>query len=397
MSAVLEPTSSRATSTAPTAGRRRRPSGSLGERWRALAAPPRIVGLDVARALAVIGMVGAHLGGLDNEPLVWWRPSSWDSLARGYPSILFALLAGISLALLSGRDRPPVDPDAIRRLRLRLVGRGAAIFAIGAALELLGTPVAVVLGLYGVVFVVAPLFVLWTTPRLLAAAAVLALVGPLAVAVVRLVSLGSDGPSAGLVLGYFPITVWLVPVLVGLAVGRAGVTRTAVLRTLAGAGVVLVAGGRLLATLTPATPGTDSMAAERATSYLERLHARGSVGGLVHDWLASTAHSGGLAEILDGTGAALVAVAICVLLGRRAGVALVPLAALGSLPLTGYAAHLLVVSAVMGGPGGSIGGNPWLWAGTTVGLVVGCLGWALLAGQGPLERWVARVAARFAA
>ncbi|WP_370288448.1 heparan-alpha-glucosaminide N-acetyltransferase domain-containing protein [Nocardioides sp.] len=393
MSAVLEPTSSPA---APAADRRRRPSGSLAERWRALAAPPRIVGLDVARALAVIGMVGAHLGGLGNDQLLWWRPSTWETLARGYPSILFALLAGISLALLSGRDRPPSDPDAIRRLRLRLVGRGAAIFALGAGLELLGTPVAVVLGLYGVVFVIAPLFVLWTTPRLLAAAAGLALLGPLAVAVVRLLSLGSDGPSVGLVLGYFPITVWLVPVLIGIAVGRAGVTRAGVLRATAVGGVLLVAAGRLLATLTPAAPDADPLAAERATSYLERVHARGSLRGLLHDWLAAGAHSGGLAEILDGTGAALVVVALCVVIGRRAGVALVPLAALGTLPLTGYAAHLLVVSAVMGGPGGSIGGNAWLWAGTALGLVVGCLAWALLAGQGPLERWVARVAARFA-
>ena len=58
----------------------------------------RIVGVDTARGLAVLGMVTAHVGPDDA-----WRttpPGGWSQLADGRPSALFVLLAGVGLALL---------------------------------------------------------------------------------------------------------------------------------------------------------------------------------------------------------------------------------------------------------------------------------------------------------
>ena len=68
---------------------------------------------------------------------------------NGRSSILFAVLAGVSLALLSGRT-DPVRGDDLVRARTRILVRAAWVFAIGGALEALGTDVDIILGVYAV-------------------------------------------------------------------------------------------------------------------------------------------------------------------------------------------------------------------------------------------------------
>ena len=61
--------------------------------------PSRLQGIDLARALAVCGMFAAHLIAL---PLpVIGDPATWIGVAGGRSSILFATLAGVSLALIT--------------------------------------------------------------------------------------------------------------------------------------------------------------------------------------------------------------------------------------------------------------------------------------------------------
>ena len=70
---------------------------------RATSSPsPRIRGLDAARGLAVIGMVIAHtvlsrVYGEDPEGIL--------NFTQGRSAILFATVAGVSLALMSGGRR----------------------------------------------------------------------------------------------------------------------------------------------------------------------------------------------------------------------------------------------------------------------------------------------------
>jgi Heparan-alpha-glucosaminide N-acetyltransferase, catalytic len=103
--------------------------------WYTLAGPPpgarqqgvssrlgRIAGVDVARALAVFGMLGAHLGAV--APDVGAPPSTWTGVVNGWPSILFAVLAGTSVALLSGRTAP-VTADPLPRTVFPLAAVGS--------------------------------------------------------------------------------------------------------------------------------------------------------------------------------------------------------------------------------------------------------------------------------
>ncbi|MBB3085479.1 heparan-alpha-glucosaminide N-acetyltransferase domain-containing protein [Geodermatophilus sabuli] len=135
----------------------------------------RIVGLDVARALAVFGMFGAHVGVVTTD--VGRTPSSWAGVVNGRSSILFAVLAGISVALLSGRT-VPITGDDLVRARIRILVRAAWLFAIGGVLEALGTDIDVILGVYALLFVLALPFLRWPPGRLLLLAGALALVTP---------------------------------------------------------------------------------------------------------------------------------------------------------------------------------------------------------------------------
>ncbi len=193
-------------------------------RWfREFGRPPRILGLDVARGLAILGMAGAHIG--ETEAFEWMDPATWTDLVHGRSSILFALLAGVSIALMTGRSVLP-ERERLPSIRLNLVGRGAVIFLIGLALEMLNTPIAVILTLYGILYVAVIPFLRWRPWQLLLGAAVLALVGPALLAFLGAVMLHPFGTGIGFVLyGTYPITVWLALVLGGMALGRMHVER----------------------------------------------------------------------------------------------------------------------------------------------------------------------------
>lgn len=403
------------------------------------------MGVDVARGLAVLGMVGAHIG--VTESFDWARIDTWTDLVHGRSSILFAVVAGISIALLSGGRRRP-EPEELPALRLRLVGRGAVVFALGVALELLSTGIAVILTVYGVLFVAVIPFLRWRRRWLALAAALLALLGPVLLEGVRILSLDAWGPGLDLVLfGTYPITVWLVFVLAGLAIGRSRLDRR---RLAAG----LLAGGALLAglgygagaVLEPVADaawsagsgsslergGSDDVTTQPGAStdvdgltcdvygdgwvscypedgfsgdvdgsegldegsYLERVAATQPLARLVAAITAAYPHSGGVLEVLGSGGFAIAVVGLCLLLSRPLRWPLLPLAALGSMPLSAYTAHIVAILLVTGSAGLAEDNAFWGWL--SLGLLAGSLLWAVLLGRGPLERLVAGAAAAMA-
>ncbi|MEB4613701.1 heparan-alpha-glucosaminide N-acetyltransferase domain-containing protein, partial [Leucobacter sp. M11] len=109
------------------------------------------MGIDVARGLAVFGMIGVHAGIAVTFDAT--NPLTWTALVEGRSSILFALVAGISVAFATGmRTRP--QGEALRSARLRMAGRALAVLAIGLALELLGSSISVILPIYGLLFLI---------------------------------------------------------------------------------------------------------------------------------------------------------------------------------------------------------------------------------------------------
>ena len=76
----------------------------------------RLVGIDAARGLALLGMVTAHIGVTTSG---YTSFEGWLALSHGRSSILFAVVAGFSLGILSGRLTPHTGEKLVRtRLRI---------------------------------------------------------------------------------------------------------------------------------------------------------------------------------------------------------------------------------------------------------------------------------------
>jgi uncharacterized membrane protein len=136
----------------------------------------RLAGVDLARGLAVLGMLSAHL--LAIEAFDPDAPETWIDIVNGRSSILFAVLAGVSLALISG-GATPVDGERLRIVRGRTAVRSAVLWTIGIALIVTGVPVYVILPAYAILFLLALPFLRLRAPALWTIAAALALTMPL--------------------------------------------------------------------------------------------------------------------------------------------------------------------------------------------------------------------------
>jgi hypothetical protein len=328
-------------------------------------------------------MAGAHIGEL--QAFDWGDPATWTDLVNGRSSILFAILAGISIALMTGRSVLP-ERERMPGIRLNLVGRGAVIFVIGLVLELLHTPIAIILTLYGLLYVAVIPFLRWRVWQLFVAAGVLALVVPALLAFLGAVLQHPSGAGVGFVLyGSYPITVWMAFVLGGLALGRMRVDQLRTAAAALGVGVVLMGAGYGLGAL-----GYAAGWGAQPEAFEEDDPVRAVISGFLH----VEPHSGGTAEILGSGGFALTVIALCLLLSRPLRWPLLPLGALGSMPLSAYTLHVVTV-ALVGGPGGYFSSNAF-WGATVIGLLLTATLWSVFLGRGPLERLVARGAAAMA-
>lgn len=300
-------------------------------------------------------------------------------VVNGRPSILFAVLAGISVALLSGRTTPVAGDDLVRA-RIRVLVRAAWVFAIGGALQALGTGIAVILGVYAVLFVLALPFLRWSPRRLLVAAGVLAvLTPPIGLLVSQFVDSmdAFDEPFILLALtGACPALIWWAFILVGLAVGRCDLRAGGVRATPAAAGVALAVvgyGGGWVS--------TQFWGAGRPSKGSDDWAERPSDWDL--SWLSgATPHSGTVVEIAGSVGVALVVIAVCLVVADRLPALVFPLAAVGSMALTAYTGG--IVAAWVTGTVKYFTFGPWgVYVVAT--LVIATV-WRLAFGKGPLER-----------
>lgn len=355
------------------------PAGWLATRWERLNGPQRIAGIDLARGLAVIGMLAAHL--LWIPPLDLDNAATWSGIVEGRSSILFATLAGVSIGLVTGGTRP-YRGMRMRVAQGRLVIRALLLWVLGILLIATGVPVYVILPAYAILFLLAVPLVALSARALFALAGALTVVMPVVVALIDRLPLWQTTP--GLLLSaalgwHYPFAVWIVFVIAGLGVARAGIRRVEVQLGMLGAGAVLAAIGYGL----HAVAGVS--AADQGTTLW------GAV------WTAQP-HSSGVLEVIGSGGFALAVTGLCLLVCRTAltWVAL-PLRAVGAMPLTAYTAQLVVwavaAAAILGDPGDLAGFrnlDPF-WP-LTIGLVLACTLWALLIGRGPLEWLLDRLA-----
>lgn len=342
----------------------------------------RLQGVDVARALALLGMMAAHIGGIA-ESVDWTDPSSWSAVAHGRPSTLFAVLAGVSIGLTSGRTTPP-GPPAIGRIRARLAIRAAAVVLVGLALMALDTPVYVILPTYGALFVLVLPVLRLRARWLLVLAGVCAVASP--VAALAAVPLYADADMFGVQLGLvYPVVTFLAYVLVGLAVARVGLAARRNQVVLLVVGAAVAATGYAVGTTLAPVPG-DAALAFPGVPYAPEGATAGQA--LAQVFASPRDHSSSVVDVVATAGVAVAVIALCTLLfdgrGRLADRIAFPLAAVGSMPLSVYAGHLVVIAVLSTYPES---GTAWAWF--AIGSVLAAMVWRAVFGRGPLERLVA--------
>jgi hypothetical protein len=191
----------------------------------------RLAGVDLARGLAVFGMFAAHVG--PDPATEGGLLGAVMQLAHGRSSALFAMLAGVSLALMTGRQQPKTGVGG-RQAMVRILARAVILLALGTVLTMLDTPVDVIIAYYGVYFLLALPLIRLRALTLAVIAAVLTVVGPLASFVIR--SAFDVGPPDGigglLLTGTYPAITWMPFVVAGMALGRIDLTSDSVLTRL---------------------------------------------------------------------------------------------------------------------------------------------------------------------
>lgn len=300
----------------------------------------RLDGLDAARALAVLGMVMAHFG---PNPTPESLGGDIYGVILGRASILFALLAGVGVALLS-RSR---SGGGLWRVRGRLILRGALLLPLGLWLQGLDHGVLVILQYYAVYFLLAAL-VLSLSSRWLFVCAISAFtLGPLVYVFVKAISpewfienpatLGDPfGDIAGDILlsGAYPLATWSAPLLFGMWLGT---------RNLRAASTKLwmLWGGLAVAF---AAPFVSNYLVENFGEPLIGPPRNAENAGF-SNLLSSEAHSQMPLWMLGAVGAATATLAATLLIADLLPRIMWPLAATGQLALTVYVGHLLILAA----------------------------------------------------
>jgi uncharacterized membrane protein len=379
----------------------------------------RLVGVDATRGVALLGMMAVHaLISWDDEG----QPTAMYSLSAGRASAVFAVLAGVGIAFLTGRRRVEFGRPARRALAL-LSARAAVIGVIGLALGYADSDIAmVILPYYAVLFLIAVPLVLLPTPALVALGTAVATGIPFLSHVVRadlpsttgvnhsFVDLFTDpvGMLQELLLtGEYPALPWATYVCAGIVVGRLRLqsSKTAA-GLLVGGAAVAVAPVALSALLLGPMGGLVRLRAagtgdeDITVPDILTFGADGVTPTNTTWWLAVQApHTGTPLDLLHTTGTAVALLGALLLLGHvttpvlRTAIdfVLAPLAAAGSMTLTLYTAHIMFMNS----PLDDFDATPGYILQAVVALLF-ALAWRQAVGRGPLEAlttWTAHRAA----
>ncbi len=364
-----------------TPGFESRPISSIDERVTERLPDRRLIGIDIARGLALLGMAMVHvtIAGPDGE-----QPASWIKGILGAPSgsasVLFFVISGVSLSVIAKTGSASAEPDVLRR-------RGAVLLIFGFLLSATVWP-ASILEHYGVVFLIAPMLVR-ASSRLLSIMTAASLVGgPVVLLFARhLTSSVADYLSAGVlewllnwswsltVSGNFPLVVWLGFFALGLRIGRLDLGQPHTARRLLGFGLGVLA-ALWFALSFAASVGLDYEELAERTDALSEAGTGipadtvpadtvpGSTvqvdpdrpdleGGLtIRDefidddplqLLSAEAHSNQVAWAIYASALATTILGAALLLPAAVSRSLRPIAALGSISLTAYLLHLFLV------------------------------------------------------
>lgn len=336
----------------------------------------RLAGVDAARGLALLGMFTVHV--IPNTDELTGEATLTGELLAGRSAALFAVLAGVGLALMtSGSARGGRSEKRLTWDRKIIAVRAAVIIAIGLALPMLDSAVAIILVHYGCLFLLALPFL-----RLGARALAGLTAGWVAVAPVlywwwqnslRPGEPGSptmdsperlwnspqffdltDPATLGMdlaVTGYYPLVLWPAYLFAGMTIGRLNLRRFATAAWLLFSGAIVAIGTWVLgqevlqrSEIEERIVGVSGWQPPFVQGeLLAGTHELPLVGE--HLWfLLATPHEGSPVDLLHTLGCAAAVIGFCLIITKPLPVLFAPLTGAGAMPLSLYVGHLVVLS-----------------------------------------------------
>lgn len=403
------------------------------------AARARYFGVDIARFLAIVGMMATHLLAENamNPGAAPFEQGAGQvalTLTTGIAAPLFAVLGGLSLVFAARR---PLKEGRIGAAMGAVAIRGGILILLGLLLGLIDSPLVIVLAYYGIAMLLLAPLIAAPSWLLTSLAVVLGVGGGAMNALVRgALGVVNEGGSvtfdaitadplgslqALLLTGPYPAITWCMYLLAGMLLARILVTATnnGVLKraslTLAGVGAAAVVLAQLVSAWALANlavlgfkpiPGVD-------TDFFAWMLTQPSFGAPTSPelWaqLIATPHTGSPMDLLKTLGIACAVIGILVFLcdarGRDSLARPIRvIRAAGAAPLTIYTLHAIATGLLLGlamaDPSVAESGLPW-WAFGTAAFGLQLAG-VLLVGaileatgrRGPLEALLS-VAVRF--
>ena len=366
----------------------------------------RLTGIDAARGIALLGMIATHTLPLYNQETGYGTLTGL--VFSGRSSALFAVVAGVGLALLTGGSQPR-SGRALAGDRRGIAVRALMIALVGLTLGGLDTSIAIILFHYGILFLLALPFVGMRAPKLALWAAAWVALSPVLAYLVRPWLYENVSPSSldanitwesflepatlladVLFTGFYPVVQWLSYLLIGLVIGRLRLAELPVQVGLVAAGIVAAAGAKFLSYYLLVDRGGFEALLETNSGRIWPLARMMEVNlaGVEQTgswwWLAvSGPHSGSPLDLLHTAGTAAAVVGVCLLLTRAQPNLLLPLSAAGAMTLTLYSVHVWVMSVTDAQP---VPPEPvWLfWISAVAAAAIG-IAFSKLGSRGPLE------------
>jgi uncharacterized membrane protein len=382
-------------------------------------ATARLVGVDTARGIALIGMIAVHsLYESDTAGKATWS----FAIFGGRAAATFAVLSGVGIAFTTGRRR--VGLTTARGTILAMITRALVIGAVGLALGYGDAAKgAVILPYYAVLFLLAIPLVFLPSWAVAAIGVLVASGAPMLTHVLlpHLPAPTLDNPTVGylvhhplgllselLITGEYPALPWTAYLCAGLVIGRLTLSTLRAAIGLLGTGLVLAFGAAIasatllnryggLAHIWAAQEGSRLTIPE--TTEMLTLGGDGTTPTSTWWWLAVNApHTSTPFDLMGTTGAATALLGAMLLLGhvtappvlrRVITIGMAPLAVAGSMTLTLYTAHIAFIHSDYDTYSPT---NGYLLQVATA-LLMG-LAWRATAGRGPLETLVTALATR---
>jgi uncharacterized membrane protein len=303
----------------------------------------RLRGIDVARGIAIIGMVMVHIGPQD-LPDGGVVGAAYRS-PHGRASILFIVLAGIGVSLLTASRHGAADDIAgspsrrwLQAAAPRLWWRALVLLPIGLALQSLPVNVAVILQYYAVYYVVASGVMRLGDRAVLAIAAASATLGPVVLVWLHRAVPTWFQPGVPqwhdvariardiLVTGYYPVIVWTAPLAIGIWIGRRDLRDAGTTRGLVIGGALAAAAGFVVSDVLVGALGSATSEGDWRQLAMIEPHNEMPL------WAVTS------------TGIATAIVAGCLQVARWLPRVVWPMVAFGQLAFSVYVLHVLVLA-----------------------------------------------------